>query len=74
MQPCLTIDLLREFRDLWHRYTAPSADRRNTKLRELSHQELLSAISELIALLVRTSVNAAHVTVHDQLATLADLA
>ena len=36
MKPCLTHDLLREFRDLWQRYTAPSDDRRSTKLRALT--------------------------------------
>ena len=32
MKPCLTRDLLREFRDLWRDYTAPSDDRTSTKL------------------------------------------
>ena len=39
MKPCLTRDLLREFRDLWQRYTAPSDDRQSTKLLELTDDE-----------------------------------
>ena len=50
MKPCLTRDLLREFRDLWQRYTAPSDDRQSTKLRELTHDESVTAIDELISL------------------------
>jgi hypothetical protein len=74
MQPCLTIDLLREFNDIWHRYTAPSDDRRSTKLRELNHQDLVSAVSELVALSTRTAVAAAHLPAHEKtFASLADL-
>ena len=50
MKPCLTRDLLREFRDLWQRYTAPSDDRRSTKLRGLNRKEVVQAIDELVAL------------------------
>ena len=39
MKPCLTRDLLREFRELWQRYTAPSNDRQSTALRSLTHDE-----------------------------------
>lgn len=73
MQPCLTIDLLQEFKDFWHRYTAPSDDRQSTKLRGLTHHELLSAVSELVALSTRTAVVAAHAPAHEKLASLADL-
>ena len=45
MKPCLTHDLLREFRDLWQRYTAVSDDGRGTKLRPpLTHAETVRAI------------------------------
>jgi len=43
MKPCLTRHLLREFRDMWQRYTAPSDDRRSTKLRGLTREELVGA-------------------------------
>ncbi len=73
MKPCLTSDLLREFRDLWHRYTAPSDDRTSTKLRVLTGDELKTAIDELVALLARTTAVAAQSTDGGILATLADL-
>jgi hypothetical protein len=72
MKPCLTRDLLREFRDLWHRYTAPSDDRRSTKLRALTRDECLAAIHSLVSLSNRVAVAAAAPD-DDQLATLADL-
>jgi hypothetical protein len=72
MKPCLTVDLLREFRDLWHRYTAPSDDRQSTVLRRLTPLELRSAVSELVNLSTRTSL-AAWSTPDVPLATLADL-
>lgn len=72
-QPCLTTDLLRDFRDLWFRYTAQSDDQRSTKLRNLSSPELVQAVGELIALAIRTSVAAANATATEKLATLADL-
>ena len=49
MKPCLTRDLLREFRDLWRRYTAPSDDRQSTKLRELTRYESVTAIDDLVS-------------------------
>jgi len=73
MKPCLTSELLREFWDLWRRYTAPSDDPRSTRLRALSEEEAGQAIQELVALWRRTmevSARAANV----KLATLADLA
>lgn len=73
-QPCLTGDLLREFRDLWFRYTAQSDDPRNTKLRNLTGPELVQAVGDVVALSVRTSVAAANATGDEKLATLADLA
>lgn len=73
-QPCLTVDLLREFRDLWLRYTAQSDDPRSMKLRDISGPELVQAVGELVALSIRTSVAAAHATGDERLATLADLA
>ena len=74
IRPCLTRDLLREFRDLWHRYTAPSDDRRATKLRSLTHDEAVSAVDELVALWHQVAVVAARATDQEELATLADLA
>ena len=74
MQPCLTADLLAEFRDLWHRYTAPSDDRTNTTLRDLTKDEAETAIDQLIALSARTCLVAAKSPDDVTLATLADLA
>jgi hypothetical protein len=73
MTPCLTADLLREFRDIWHRYTAPSDDRTATKLRDLTASELKAAIDQIVDLSVRVAV-AAHSGVEQPLATLDDLA
>ena len=73
MKPCLTADLLREFRDLWHRYTAPSDDRTATKLQDLRVNELKAAIDEIVDLSARIAV-AAQSGVEPPLATLADLA
>ena len=72
MKPCLTRDLLREFRDLWQRYTAPSDDRKSTKLRELTRDESVAAIEELVSLSDKVTVAAA-ATPREPLATLADL-
>ena len=72
MKPCLTADLLREFRDLWHRYTAPSGDRTATRLRHLTGEELRQSIGEIVDLAARITV-AAHSPVDESLATLADL-
>jgi len=74
MKPCLTRDLLLEFRDLWQRYTAPSDDRRSTKLRELTHEELLRAVDEVVLLATHVAVDSAQVSEDETLATLADLA
>jgi hypothetical protein len=73
MKPCLTLDLLREFRDLWHRYTAPSDDRQSTKLRGLTRDELVMAIEELVSLATRVAVAAGRASGDERLATLADL-
>lgn len=73
MKPCLTSGLLREFRDFWHRYTAPSDDRTSTKLRVLTRDELACAIDELVALSARTTGVAAQSPDGGLLATLADL-
>jgi hypothetical protein len=59
MKPCLTSDLLCEFRDFWHRYTARSDDATSTALRLLSEDELKCAIDELAVLSTRTTVTAA---------------
>ena len=72
MKPCLTRDLLREFRDLWQRYTAPSDDPQSTKLRELDHDEAATAIESVVSLADKVSV-AASVSPDERLATLADL-
>jgi hypothetical protein len=74
MKPCLTLDLLREFRDFWHRYTAPSDDRRSTKLRALSPDESEQVVHDLVALWHRAAVAAARAIGGEKLATLADLA
>jgi hypothetical protein len=71
MKPCLTRDLLREFRDLWHDYTAPSDDKQSTKLRALSRDESAVAIERLVSLANKV---AAATPGDEQLATLADLA
>jgi hypothetical protein len=73
MKPCLTRGLLREFRDLWRRYTAPSDDRRSTKLRALAHEESVQAVDELVSLAVEVSVAAAQAPDGIHLATLAEL-
>jgi hypothetical protein len=72
-KPCLTRDLLREFRDLWHRYTAPSDDRRSTKLRVLTREELVSAVDDLVSMAINATVAAAQASGDERLATLADL-
>ena len=72
MKPCLTRELLREFRDLWHDYTAPSDDRHSTKLRDLSRDEAQRAIERLVSLAERVAVAAA-APGPETLATLADL-
>lgn len=73
MKPCLTRDLLREFRDLWQRYTAPSADRRSTKLRALTRDESVHAVDDLIVLETKVAIADAKASGNEQLATLADL-
>jgi hypothetical protein len=72
MKPCLTRDLLREFRDLWQRFTAPSDDRQSTMLRELTRDESVAAIEELVSLAKKVAVAAA-ASPQERLATLADL-
>jgi hypothetical protein len=73
MKPCLTRELLREFRDLWRRYTAPSDDGRGTALRSLTRDELVSAIDELVSLTTSVVVAAARSSGDEHLAKLADL-
>jgi hypothetical protein len=72
MKPCLTRDLLREFRDLWRNYTAPSDDRQSTKLRELTRDESVTEIESLVSLANKGAVAPA-TPGKEQLATLADL-
>lgn len=74
MQPCLTAELLGEFRDFWHHYTEPSDNRTSTKMRELTKAELESVIDQLIALSSRACVVAAQSSPDVALATLRDLA
>ena len=74
MKPCLTRDLLLEFRDLWQRYTAPSGDRRSTKLRELTHEQLVCAVDEVVSLATHVAVASDQDSGDETLATLADLA
>jgi hypothetical protein len=72
MKPCLTKDLLREFRDLWRSCTVPSEDRQSTKLRELTLSECVGAVNDLVSLATKVAVVAT--TSRDEpLATLADL-
>lgn len=73
-KPCLTVELLRDFRDMWHRYTAPSDDRQATTLRALAPEELAGAVDAIVSLLLRTAVAAAESGEGTKLATLADLA
>ena len=73
MKPCLTVELLGDFRAMWRRYTAPSDDRQSPKLRELGHEEAVAAVDDIVALLLRTTV-AAQAGEDQHLATLADLA
>jgi hypothetical protein len=72
MKPCLTRELLREFRDLWRSYTAPSEDRQSTKLRALTTTEAAEAIERVVALAHKVAI--ASVVSDAPLATLADLA
>jgi hypothetical protein len=72
-QPCLTRDLLRDFRDLWRRYTAPSDNPRSTKLRSLDDGEVAGAITQLVRFALRVAAEGEHVTSGERLATLADL-
>jgi len=73
MKPCLTRDLLREFRDLWQRYTAASDDPMATRLRSLSDDEFVRVAEELLSLATRTSVVGATAPPGEKLAKLADL-
>lgn len=72
MKPCLTVDLLRDFKSLWERYTAPSDDKHNTVLRALAPDELIAAVTELVDLAFRTAIGASRPEPH-RLATMADL-
>jgi hypothetical protein len=74
LKPCLTRDLLRDFRDIWRRYTAPSDDRTSSKLRDMSNSELLGAADDLASLCFRVCAAAAVSTDDEQLATLSDIA
>jgi hypothetical protein len=73
MKPCLTVDLLRDFRDLWQRYTAPSDDQHSTQLRELTVADDAEAISAVLTLATRTAVAAATAAPDVKLAKLSDL-
>ena len=73
MKPCLTRDLLREFRDLWQRYTAPSDDRQSATLRPLTQEESVRAVEELVSLATKAAVTEARASGDTRLATLADL-
>ena len=73
-RPCLTRELLRDFKALWDRYTAPSTDRRSARLRELTALEAGDGIDEVVTLAVRTAVAAAQAPPDVYLARLSDLA
>jgi hypothetical protein len=73
MKPCLTRDLLREFRNLWQRYTAVSEDGRGTQLRPLTHAESVRAVDDLVSLATDVAVTATRESGDVRLATLADL-
>jgi hypothetical protein len=73
IRPCVTGDLLGRFRDMWHQSTAPSDDRRSTKLRTLTHEELVLAVDELVSLVAIVAVTAAQASGDTHLATVADL-
>jgi hypothetical protein len=57
---------------LWRRWTAPSDDRRATKLRELTPDECVDAVDDLVSLATKVVVVAA-TSRGEALATLADL-
>ncbi len=71
MKPCLTQDLLRQFKALWEEYTAPSDDPRSTKLRQLTRDEFVGAVDDLLGLWV--GIIEAEAVGETELATLADL-
>ncbi len=72
-KPCLTVDLLARFKELWERYTDPAAGPRSASLRKMSESEALAAVDELLAIAVQTAVAAAQAPRDVRLATLADL-
>ena len=74
MKRCLTRDLLRDFKDLWETYTAPSDDPRSTTLRDLTDDELAAAVVTIVDLATRTAGAASQDDSEAlPLATLADL-
>ena len=52
-------------RDLWQRFTAPSDDRHSTMLRELTRDESVTAIEELVSLAKKVAVATAASTKND---------
>ena len=72
MKPCLTTDLLREFKALWERYTAPSDDKHSTTLRALTPTEAIDAINDVVSLATKVEVATA-LSADEKLATIADL-
>jgi hypothetical protein len=72
-RPCLTIDLLARFKELWDRVTDGTVGPRSTRLRELTATEVVEAVDELISLAVQTSITASQAPADVRLATLADL-
>jgi hypothetical protein len=55
LKPCLTAELLSQFRDLWQYNTAPSNNRTSTKLRDLTRVELERAVDELLLMSARVT-------------------
>jgi hypothetical protein len=72
-KPCLTVELLAQFKDLWERYTDSTAGPRSTMLQQMSGSEANAVVDELLALAVQTAIAAAQAPRDVQLATLADL-
>jgi hypothetical protein len=72
-KPCLTTELLAQFKALWDHVIDPDAGPRSTRLRQLSSSEATAAVDELISLAVLVAVTASQAPPDVRLATLGDL-